>query len=750
MITFKKLKIKNFLSFGNKITELDLSEEKSTLIVGENMDIGDSGESRNGAGKTTAFQAIVFALYGKGFDKLKTDEFINLVNEKNLLVELEFDVNGTPYRIVRQRKPNSVELFSGDVSLTRDSMANTDKAIIELIHDIPHHVFLGIFALTPHLEPFMSMSTSEQRNFIESLLSLDVLAARAETLKIIRKEQQIDIKIAEEKLNTIRHSNQSINDKIERLTVEAEEWETERNSRIDSLEQQLSEFENFDGEEITSGISILEKLNAELEKQQKEVDEVSAKRNQLSDPAKLIRKLSEVESTLVRLTENTELHKSTIAAMEDNLRTKKENYGNIEQLRQLMENNNQQELLFDELERKLDSVLSDIKNYTVKKQSAEKKLELLVSEVESLTSGVCPYCKQSHFDNDKVQLLLSNIDELEGEILNLDKKTKDAENELEKVKEQKDNITIDGRNFDGMIREIERIEMQIDMEKSRHSSQQQELNQQLNGLTNNRGLEYYDELKKSLVDVEDEHKKIKELENDVANKLIAIRSKISAHSSTLKFKTMDSFFLYKSKIDKVRLQLSNVKKEENPYLNKIDALETTIVDEDELKKSLEDLTKIEKHTGYLIKLLTDPKSFVRKNILDQYVPIVNKKILENTAKLGLGHICTINSDLSVDVSYMSRPVSYYNLSQGERLRLNLAVSSAFRYLMSLLGKTTNLILVDEYLDSALDPSGMRSAFEFIKSQSKSVWIISHKDELKGQTDRTMTVVKRNGFSSIEK
>jgi DNA repair exonuclease SbcCD ATPase subunit len=202
-------------------------------------------------------------------------------------------------------------------------------------------------------------------------------------------------------------------------------------------------------------------------------------------------------------------------------------------------------------------------------------------------------------------------------------------------------------------------------------------------------------------------------------------------------------------LEKATEQLTRVEKEQNPYQDKITLLADSVAETDELQNECDFLTKTEKHTGYLIKLLTDPKSFIRKNILDQYIPVVNKKILENSKELGLGHVVKINSDLSVDVMYMNRNVSYFNLSQGERLRLNLAVSSAFRGLMGLLGKTSNIILVDEYLDSALDQEGMHKAFEFIKKQSKSVWIITHKDELYSSVDRVMKVIKQNGFSRIE-
>ena len=84
MLNLKTVSMRNFLPFGNVPTVIDLSKDQSLMIVGDNKDVGDQGISRNGVGKTSAIQAIVYALYGKGIDKLKSDEFINIVIKKNL------------------------------------------------------------------------------------------------------------------------------------------------------------------------------------------------------------------------------------------------------------------------------------------------------------------------------------------------------------------------------------------------------------------------------------------------------------------------------------------------------------------------------------------------------------------------------------------------------------------------------------------------------------------------------------------
>jgi DNA repair exonuclease SbcCD ATPase subunit len=174
-----------------------------------------------------------------------------------------------------------------------------------------------------------------------------------------------------------------------------------------------------------------------------------------------------------------------------------------------------------------------------------------------------------------------------------------------------------------------------------------------------------------------------------------------------------------------------------------------LIDQSQLNGDLSELNTTIESANYLIKLLTNNNSFIRKNIVDIYIPYMNKKIVEYTDILGLLHICTINNDLSSDISYMGKNVSYYNLSQGERLRVNLAVNLAFRDLLSSLGKSTNILMVDEWLDSGSDESLVSRAMGLLKTKADHVVIISHKSEIRDYVDRVVTITKRNGFSVLE-
>ncbi|WGH49706.1 recombination endonuclease subunit [Alishewanella phage vB_AspM_Slicko01] len=752
MINFKSITFKNFLSFGNKPTTVDLSNKESVLILGDNRDIGSAGISRNGVGKSSLIQAIIYAVYGKGMDKLKSDEFINITNGKDLRVELTVEVDEKTYRIVRTRKPNAVELYYGDKSLTRDSMANTDKAIQELFYDIPYELFMGVFVLTPHRESFMSMSTSEQRNFIESILCLDVLAKRAETLKVIRKEEQIELRIAEEKLSQSVEQKSRIESQIASAITQMNDWEQTRDNQITQLEKEFESIEIFDENDVNAQIDKYHELSNDVITCSDKINEAVA--NKPSDSDLVLE--NERMITLLDLIHDREQvageYSKRITTSQAALDGMVSKFGEVDDLSATVAAQKAtQATIADLTSRRYNETTREVsaRNELNKTTKTINKIE---KEIEVLESGKCPYCEQTHYDEDKVKSLKLELSELIEQRDN-------ASFVLEECQEVIDVIDVELEKMQNDVDDTDYSTALIKLEYAHRDLTELKIKADNDDLTFSRKIEKIvgeEQVDEYLIKTEQIIDRLTEqlttfdsVLSTYDTALQRARNELKKHVDSMRFKTIHEYETYNLKIEQKLNKIDELKTQQNPHQGKVDSLSELLPDLKELQSEVDALINTEKHIGYLIKLLTDPKSFVRKNILDQYIPLLNKKIMEHTMELGLGHIVRVKSDLTVDVIYMNKNVSYYNLSQGERLRLNNAVTASFRSLMSLLGKSCNITLVDEMLDNALDPEGMYKTFKFIKKQSDSVWMVSHRDELHGSVDRKVMIIKQNGFSRIE-
>ena len=120
MIIFKKVRFKNFKSYGNAWSEIILNKDQLTAILGQ-----------NGGGKSTMLDAINFALYGKSFNSAQKSKIVNSINGKKCLVELEFETNGSDYKVVRGMKPNVFEIYQNGTIITQAASVKDYQSILE-------------------------------------------------------------------------------------------------------------------------------------------------------------------------------------------------------------------------------------------------------------------------------------------------------------------------------------------------------------------------------------------------------------------------------------------------------------------------------------------------------------------------------------------------------------------------------------------------------------------------------------------
>jgi DNA repair exonuclease SbcCD ATPase subunit len=197
-------------------------------------------------------------------------------------------------------------------------------------------------------------------------------------------------------------------------------------------------------------------------------------------------------------------------------------------------------------------------------------------------------------------------------------------------------------------------------------------------------------------------------------------------------------------------QITTKHGETDPYTEQIEDMQVQALKEISYDR-LNELVRLQEHQDFLLKLLTSKDSFIRKKIIDQNLSYLNSRLTHYLDRIGLPHTVTFQNDLTVMIEELGRELDFDNLSRGERNRLILSMSWAFRDVFESLYQPINLLFIDELIDSGLDTAGMESSLAILKQMSrernKSVWLVSHRDELAGRVENILRVVKENGFTS---
>jgi DNA repair exonuclease SbcCD ATPase subunit len=280
MIKIKDLTVKNFMSVGNQTQAVNFDKENLTLVLGENLDQGgDDSGSRNGTGKTTIVNALSYALYGNALTNIKKDNLINKINNKNMLVTLTFDKDGTEYRIERGRKPNVLQFFvnnqAQDTEETDDAqgdMRETQRDLDDLL-GMSHDMFRHIVALNTYTEPFLSMKANDQRVIIEQLLGITLLSEKAEGLKEMIKTTKDNIYQENADIEAAKKSNEKIQQSIDSLTSRQNAWNNQHTEEIEKIARAIVELENVDiNSELTkhNDLKLFEEQTAKLKSLNKE------------------------------------------------------------------------------------------------------------------------------------------------------------------------------------------------------------------------------------------------------------------------------------------------------------------------------------------------------------------------------------------------------------------------------------------------------------------------------------------------
>ncbi len=217
------------------------------------------------------------------------------------------------------------------------------------------------------------------------------------------------------------------------------------------------------------------------------------------------------------------------------------------------------------------------------------------------------------------------------------------------------------------------------------------------------------------------------------------------------YNTLQEALEHQNTLNNLNTEATRISNDNDTYQEQIDTLKETGMQEVDWN-TMNDLSTLKDHQDFLYKLLTNKDSFIRKRIIEQNLQYLNSRLAYYLTKLGLPHEVAFQPDLTVEITELGRELDFDNLSRGERNRLILGLSWAFRDVFESMNTPINFLAIDELIDSGMDTNGVDSALGVLKKiereRNKNIFLISHRDELVGRVNTILQVIKEGGFTTF--
>ena len=311
--------------------------------------------------------------------------------------------------------------------------------------------------------------------------------------------------------------------------------------------------------------------------------------------------------------------------------------------------------------------------------------------------------------------------------------------------------------IDTLNSEISRLETAMSREQKRLDKAQKDLDTTQDHKCHACGQEIHD----------DQHDKMvaekTELVEESVRHLASDTEQINEYKSALKdigelgvapilhYNSINDAYEHQTKINSLESSIQEKQSMDDPYEDQIQGLKETGLQEIDWSE-VNRLTELKDHQDFLMKLLTSKDSFIRKKIIEQNLQFLNTRLEYYITRLGLPHEVQFQSDLTVSIVQLGQDLDFDNLSRGERNRLILRLSWAFRDVFESMNHPINLVCIDELVDSGMDTIGVESALSVLKKMErdrhKNILLISHRDELVGRVNSVLQVTKENGFTTF--
>jgi DNA repair exonuclease SbcCD ATPase subunit len=400
VITFKKIKWKNFLSTGNQFIEMDFQKHHTNLIVGT-----------NGAGKSTLLDALTFALFNKAFRKINKNQLSNSINEKDCVVEVEFSINNKNYLVRRGIRPNifDIEVNGTQLHKEADDRAN-QKILEENILKVNYRSFTQIVILgSSTFVPFMQLTTANRREVIEDLLDIRIFSSMNNLIKDKIRQQK-------EQIKSLDLKKESLKDKVLMQKNFIEQLESRGKDNINANKQKIT---NLIGE-----VDAYMLQNATTEESifgyTKEQEEVIGATDKLRKLGNLKGKISQKVSTITKehkfFTENTvcptctqtieeEFRLNRITDAQNSAKELQQGYKDLEETIKLEEERERQ---FIALSKEITKLNNDISQNNTRISSNQRQVRDLESEIQTLTEQL----ENKNTEHEKLEEFQTNLQKI--------------------------------------------------------------------------------------------------------------------------------------------------------------------------------------------------------------------------------------------------------------------------------------------------------------------------------------------------
>ena len=397
MIVFEKIRWKNFLSTGNKFTEIDLNKDQTTLIIGN-----------NGAGKSTILDALTFVLFGKAFRKINKPQLINSTNEKDCSVEIEFSIGSISWKIVRGMKPNIFEIYRNGTPLDQSSSAvDQQKFLEQSVLKMNYKSFTQIVILgSSNFVPFMQLPAASRREVIEDLLDIKIFSSMNTIIKDKIRSLRDDIR-------TLELKKESLTDKVKMQESFIEELENRGKKDIDDKNISIMSLTEEIGHLMEDNTSLEEPLYEYIREQDKLVGYAEKLRKLGNLKGKISQKVSTITKEHKFFTENTVCPTCT-QSIEETFRINRINDAHSKV-------------------KELQSGYKELEVAIKEEEDRERQFTNLSKEISKLTNGISQ-------NNIKINGLRKQIRNLEKEIQVLTENLANRNSEHEKLESFKDNL----------------------------------------------------------------------------------------------------------------------------------------------------------------------------------------------------------------------------------------------------------------------------------------------------------------------